>query len=134
MGQIAYSGVTERNPFNQRVLAKLQARISWMDEDSKENVSILGETENVGESTALVNLEVLPKVGSDVKIRLMDEGRTIIETFAKVIRVERDPSSPQAALSIVENIKKWRNRAVTAAQDWVTRDIQTNYVDDGWLN
>lgn len=134
MGHIAYPTFVGGTPLHQRVLAKLQAQVSWEDENSKEKVSILGTTENVGETTALVNLDILPQVGSSVKIRLMDGNNTIIETLAKVIRVERDPSKPQAALSIAENIKKWRDKALAAAQDWVSRDIKLNYEDDGWLN
>lgn len=134
MGQIAYTEFVGRTPLHQRVLARLQAQVSWEDENSNEKFSILGTTENVGETTALVNLDILPHVGSSVKIRLMDENTTIIETFAEVIRVERDPGKPQAALNIVENIKKWKDKAITAAQDWVTRDTKLNYEDDGWLN
>ncbi len=134
MGQIAYSEIADKTPLHQRVLARLQAQVSWEDENNNEKISILGTTENVGETTALVNLDILPHVGSSVKIRLMDENNTIIETSAEVIRVERDPGKPQAALNIVENIKKWKDTAITAAQDWVTRDTKLNYEDDGWLN
>ncbi len=134
MGQVAYPTFAEKSPLHQRVLARLQAQVSWEDEDGNRKVSILGTTENVGENSALVNLEILPKVGSSVKLRLINENNTIIETSAEVIRVERDPSKPQAALSIVENIKKWKESALTAAQDWVTKDIKLNYEDDGWLN
>lgn len=134
MGQIAYPTVADNSPLHQRILARLQAQVSWEDEDGNQKFSILGTTENVGENSALVNLDILPKVGSSVKIRLSDENQTIIETSAEVIRVERDPSKPQAALSIVENIKKWKDNVLTAAQDWVSRDIKLNYEDDGWLN
>ncbi|MCO6510346.1 MAG: PilZ domain-containing protein [Aridibacter famidurans] len=134
MGQLAYTGVTESLPLHKRIQARLQAQVSWVDEDSDERVSILGHTENVGESNALVNINVLPKVGSSVKLRLFDEDKHIIEIPATVIRVERDPSKPQAALAIVKNIKKWKNKVLAAAQDWVTRDLRLNYEGDDWLN
>lgn len=133
MGQIAYSTFAGKTPLHQRVAARLQAQVSWEDEASKERISILGTTENVGETSALVNLDILPHVGSSVKIRLMDENKTIIETSAEVIRVERDPGKPQVALNIIENLKKWKDKAITSAQDWATRD-KLNYEDDGWLN
>lgn len=133
MGQIAYSTFANRTPLHQRVAARLQAQVSWEDEASKERISILGTTENVGETSALINLDILPHVGSSVKIRLMDENKTIIETSAEVIRVERDPGKPLVALNIIDNIKKWKDKAITAAQDWATRD-KLNYEDDGWLN
>lgn len=134
MGQLAYTGVTESLPLHKRIQARLQAQVSWVDEDSNERVSILGHTENVGESNALVNINVLPKVGSSVKLRLFDEDKHIIEIPATVIRVERDPSKPQAALAIVKNMKKWKNKVLAAAQEWVTRDLRLNYEGDDWLN
>ncbi|HUF03260.1 MAG TPA: hypothetical protein VMM38_03715 [Aridibacter sp.] len=134
MGQLAYTGVSEALPLHKRIQARLQAQVSWVDEDSNERVSILGHTENVGESNALVNINVLPKVGSSVKLRLFDEDKHIIEIPATVIRVERDPSKPQAALAIVKNINKWKNKVLAAAQDWVTRDLRLNYEGDDWLN
>ena len=51
----------------------------------------------------------------------------------EVIRVERDPSKPMAALSVLENLKKWKNVAMTAAQAWVTRHWQLNYEEE-WVN
>ncbi len=134
MAELAYQSIAEKSPLHQRILARLQAQVSWKDETSDEKFLVFGTTENVGETSALINLDLLPKVGSSVKLRLMDEDKTIIETLAQVIRVERDPSKPQAALSIVNNLKKWQELALTAAQDWVTRDIKINYEDDGWLN
>jgi len=134
MAELAYPTFAGKSPLHQRILAKLQAQVSWKDEANNENVSILGTTENVGETGALINLDLLPKVGSRVRLRLIDEDKTIIETLAHVIRVERDPGKPQAALSIVENLKKWKEIALAAAQEWVTRDIKLNYEDDGWLN
>ena len=76
-------------------MANLTVQASWVDSDGN-NVSINGFTENVGEASALVNLEVLPPVGSEVKLRIFDEEKTIIEVPAHVIRVERDPSKPLA--------------------------------------
>jgi hypothetical protein len=113
-------------------MANLPVRATWVDE-SGETVSIDGMTENLGETSALVNLEVLPPVGSEVKLRLFDDDKTIIEVPTQVIRVERDPSKPLAALSVLENLKSWRQKALTAAQNWVTRHWQMNYEEE-WVN
>lgn len=134
MAELVYPTFAGKSPLHQRILAKLQAQVSWKDEESDETISIFGTTENVGETSALVNLHRLPKVGSSVKVRLMDKDKTIIETLAEVIRVERDPRKPQAALSVVGNIRKWKDIALKAAQDWVTNDIKINYEGDDWLN
>ena len=133
MADLSYSTIAGRTPLHQRILANLPVQASWVDEASGETISVMGLTENIGETSALVNLERLPTVGSRVKLRLIDEDKTIIEIPTEVIRVERDPSKPLAALSVVENLKKWKEKAMTAAQKWVTRNWQLNYEEE-WVN
>jgi hypothetical protein len=133
MSRLAYSTAESKSPLHQRIMANLPVRASWIDSESGETVSIEGLTENLGETSALVNLEVLPPVGSEVKLRLFDDDKTIIEVPTQVIRVERDPSKPLAALSVMENLKSWKTKALTAAQNWVTRHWQMNYEEE-WVN
>ena len=114
-------------------MANLAFEASWTDAESGERISVNGLTENLGETSALVNLETLPPVGSQIQLRIFDEEKTIIEVPAQVIRVERDPSKPLAALSILDNLKKWKMSALTAAQNWVTRNWQLNYEEE-WVN
>ena len=134
MGNLSYNdSVVGRSPLHQRILANLPVQASWVDEASGETISVMGLTENIGEASALVNLERLPSVGSRVKLRLIDEDKTIIEIPTEVIRVERDPGKPLAALSVVDNLKKWKEKAMTAAQEWVTRNWQLNYEEE-WVN
>lgn len=111
----------------------MPVKASWVDAESGETVSVEGLTENVGESSALVNLETLPPVGSEVRLKIMEENKTIVDVMTQVIRVERDPSKPMAALSVLENMKKWKNTAMAAAQKWVTRHWQLNYEEE-WVN
>ena len=111
----------------------MPVKASWIDEESGKKVNVLGTTENIGESSALVNLETLPPVGSEVKLRILDEEKTLIEVQTKVIRVERDPSKPLAALSVLANLKKWKDVAMEAAQEWVTRHWRLNYEEE-WVN
>ena len=118
---------------SERILANMKAQISWTDSASGERISVTGTTENVGESGALVNVDVLPTVGSDVKLRLIDEDKTIVEASTRVIRVERDPSRPLVALSVVKNFKRWKEKAVHAASEWVTRNLRLNYEGE-WAN
>ena len=133
MSRLGYTEVENKTPVQQRIMANLTVQASWIDAESGDTVSINGFTENLGENTALVNLEVLPPVGSEVKLRIFDEEKTIIEVPTQVIRVERDPSKPLAALSVLENLKKWKQNALTAAQNWVTRNWQLNYEEE-WVN
>ena len=133
MAQLGYSTSSYRTPLQQRIMASMPVQASWTDAVSGDTVYVDGLTENLGETSALVNLEVLPPVGSEVKLRIFDEERTVIEVLTQVIRVERDPSKPLAALSILENMKKWKQTALTAAQNWVTRHWQLNYEEE-WVN
>jgi hypothetical protein len=133
MSRLAYSTVENRTHLHQRIMASLQVEASWVDSASGDTVSVEGLTENLGETSALVNLDRLPPVGSEVTLRVFDEEKTIIEVPTQVIRVERDPSKPLAALSILENVKNWRQKALTAAQNWVQRHWQINYEEE-WVN
>ncbi|HSK72329.1 MAG TPA: hypothetical protein VK892_11570 [Pyrinomonadaceae bacterium] len=133
MARLSYSTMSHKAPLHQRIMANLPVQASWVDEASGETISVSGLTENIGESSALVNLEMLPSVGSRVNLRLLNDDETIIEIPTEVIRVERDPSKPLAALSVVDNLKKWKQKAMTAAQEWVTRNWQLNYEEE-WVN
>ncbi len=133
MSNLSYSTYTRRTPLHQRILANLPVQVSWVDEVTGETILVNGLTENIGENSALVNLETLPSVGSRVNLRVFDDEKTIIEIPTEVIRVERDPSKPLAALTVVDNLKKWKLKAMTAAQEWVTRNWQLNYEEE-WVN
>jgi hypothetical protein len=122
-----------RTSLNQRVMAKMTVVASWVDSTSGKTVKVNGVTENVGDNSTLVQLEKLPPVGSKVKLKLMQDEQAIIEVPTHVIRVERDPSKPLAALSVADNVKKWKEIAVTAAHNWVTRHWQLNYEEE-WVN
>ena len=116
-----------------RIMANLMVEASWTDTESGEKISVVGMTENLGETSALVNLETLPPVGAQVKLKIFENEKTIIEVPTQVIRVERDPSKPLAALSVMENLKKWKQDALAAAENWVTRHWQLNYEEE-WVN
>lgn len=133
MSYLEHSASTYKSPFNQRIMANLAVQASWVDTVSGETVLVNGVTENVGETSTLVNLEILPPVGSEVQLRIFEDEKTIIEVPTQVIRVERDPSQPLAALSVLENLKKWKQTVLTAAQNWVTRHWQLNYEEE-WVN
>ncbi|MGE3468236.1 MAG: hypothetical protein AB7J13_15060 [Pyrinomonadaceae bacterium] len=107
MAEVEYATSSYKTPLHHRIIASMPVRASWIDEKSGETISVEGMTENVGETSALVNLETLPPVGCEVRLRILEENRTIIDVQTQVIRVERDPSKPMAALTILENMKKW---------------------------
>lgn len=133
MSQIEYATSSYKTPMHHRILAHMPVQASWVDEESGKKIKVQGVTENLGENSALVNLETLPPVGCEVKLRILDEDKTIIEVSTEVIRVERDPSKPLAALTVLQNLKKWKTTAMEAAQEWVTRHWQLNYEEE-WVN
>lgn len=93
-----------------RYVVSLPVRAEWDDEGSGEHIVVEGETENVGPAGALVHLEHLPSVGSRVQLAVLDEneGSTKIQTVAEVLRVERNPVQPLAALQLMNASDEWR--------------------------
>src|SRR5580765_8303891 len=108
MAHVEYSESSYKSPLHHRILANMPVQASWVDAESGKTVKVDGITENLGENSTLVNLETLPPVGSQVKLRNLEEYKPIIEVSTRVIRVERDPSKPLAALTVLENLKKWK--------------------------
>ena len=133
MSQVEYATSSYKTPLHHRILASMPVVAIWVDAESGETIKVEGLTENVGENSALVNLEILPPVGCEVRLKIMNEKKAIIDVPTRVIRVERDPSKPMAALSVLDNLKKWKNTAMTAAEEWVTRHWQLNYEEE-WVN
>ncbi len=133
MSRLAYSSVENKGHLQHRITASLMVQASWVDAETENITFVEGVTENLGENSALVNLNILPPVGSEVKLRVYSEEETIIEVLTAVIRVERDPSKPLAALSIMDNLEEWKTDALTAAQNWVTRNWELNYEEE-WIN
>ncbi|NNE66598.1 MAG: hypothetical protein HKN33_08520, partial [Pyrinomonadaceae bacterium] len=97
-------------------------------------ITVYGSTHNLSSNSALVELEVLPPVGQEILLTLFDGKKELISIESHVIRVERDPAKPKAALSIGKDIDKWQEIVIPAAQEWVTNDIKLNYEGDDWLN
>ena len=91
-----------------RYMVHIAVRAEWDDERSGEHVVVEGETENIGPQGTLVHLERLPEVGSRVRIIVPDaEGRTV-EAVAEVLRLERNPVQPLAALQLLGETDEWR--------------------------
>jgi len=93
-----------------RYVVSLPVRAEWDDEGSGEHVVVEGETENVGPAGALVHLEHLPDVGSRVQLAVLDEneGSTKLQAVVEVLRVERNPVQPLAALQLMNASDEWR--------------------------
>jgi hypothetical protein len=91
-----------------RYVISLPVRAEWDDDASGEHIIVDGSTENVGPTGALVHLDQLPDVGSRVQIAVMREGAPQVSAVAEVLRIERNPAQPLAALQLMNANDEWR--------------------------
>ena len=91
-----------------RYLASLLVRAEWDTEEGKHIVAE-GTTENVGPEGALVHLQrELPDVGSRVQLVVLSEDGMKLQVVTEVLRVERNPGHPLAALQLLDAGDEWR--------------------------
>ena len=91
-----------------RYVAAFPVRAEW---DTSDGVHIVAEgaTENVGPEGTLIHFQrELPPVGGRVNLRVLGEDGEKLSVIAEVIRLERNPSHPQAALQLVGESDEWR--------------------------
>jgi PilZ domain len=92
----------------QRYLASLPVRAEWETEEGKLIVAE-GKTENVGPEGALVHLQRdLPEVGSRVQLMVLSEDGHKLAVVTEVLRIERNPAHPLAALQLLDATEEWR--------------------------
>ena len=117
-----------------RYFVHITVRAEWDDEKSGEHVVVDGETENVGPSGALVHLERLPLVGSRVQLNVLEEEephvRVRLSAVAEVLRVERNPVQPLAALQLLNASDEWVGLVWEPASTWERDHAQHEYEDD----
>jgi hypothetical protein len=91
-----------------RYLASFEVRAEW-DEPDGDHVVAEGVTENVGPEGTLIHLpRKLPAVGSRVVLEVHGEDGKRLEVVAEVLRIERNPSHPLAAFSLVGETEEWK--------------------------
>ena len=91
-----------------RYLVNLPVRAEWDDDESGRHVIAEGETENVGPEGALVHLHELPNVGSRIQLYVTGEKGLQLQAVAEVLRLERNPAQPLAALQLLDATDEWR--------------------------
>jgi len=91
-----------------RYMISLPVRAEWDDDASGKHIIVEGATENVGPMGALVHLEQLPDVGSRVQIAVLKQGAPEVSAVAEVLRIERNPAQPLAALQLMNASDEWR--------------------------
>jgi hypothetical protein len=91
-----------------RYLASFEVRAEW-DEPDGAHVLSEGITENVGPEGTLVHLpRKLPDVGSRVRLEVQGEDGTKLQVIAEVLRIERNPGHPLAALQLLGETDEWK--------------------------
>lgn len=103
-----------------RYLASLEIKAEW-DEPSGTHVVTEGMTENVGPEGTLVHLpRQLPQVGSTVRLEVSGETGEKLQVIAEVLRIERHPGHPLAALQLVGETDEWKGLVWEPAAPRVT--------------
>jgi len=83
-------------------------RAEW-DEPGGAHILSEGTTENVGPEGTLVHLpRRLPDVGSRVRLEVQGGDGKKLQVVAEVLRIERDPGHPLAALQLLGETDEWR--------------------------
>src|ERR687897_3946087 len=103
-----------------RYLATFEVRAEW-DEPGGTHIVAQGMTENVGPEGTLVHLpQKLPAVGSRVRLEVQSEDGKKLQVVAEVLRIERNPGHPLAALQLLGETDEWKGLIWEAAAPRVT--------------
>ena len=102
------SSFTAEQRTGPRYMIKLPVRAEWDDDASGKHVVVEGETENVGPQGALVHLSQLPNVGGRVQLMVVGAQGMELQAVAEVLRIERNPAQPLAALQLIDATDEWR--------------------------
>ncbi len=98
-----------------RYLAAFEVRAEW-DEPGGSHIVAQGMTENVGPEGTLVHLpQKLPQVGSRVRLEIQSEDGKKLQVVAEVLRIERNPGHPLAALQLLGETEEWKGLIWEAA-------------------
>jgi len=109
-----------------RYVAAFPIRAEWDTEDGVHIVSE-GETENIGPEGTLVHLlRELPPVGSRVSLLVLGEDGEKLRVIAEVLRIERNPGHPQAALQLLGETDEWRGIV------WKEAEIKMHEAEDDY--
>lgn len=91
-----------------RYLEALEVRVEW-DETDGTHIVTEGTTENVGPQGTLVHLpRRLPEVGGRVQLEVQDPDGKRLLVVTEVLRIERNPGHPLAALQLLDGADEWQ--------------------------
>jgi hypothetical protein len=103
-----------------RYLAALEVRAEW-DETDGTHIVTEGITENIGPEGTLVHLpRRLPQVGGRVSLEVHDPDGKALLVVTEVLRIERNPGYPLAALQLLDQSDEWKGLIWETAAPRVT--------------
>ncbi len=121
---------TMENRTGPRYLTSLLVRAEWDAEDGTHYVEE-GTTENVGPEGALVHLQRdLPDVGSRVQLKILSDEGEKLSVVTEVLRLERNPGHPLAALQLINGSDEWRGLVWEPAAPQVSQPDDEEEDDD----
>ena len=113
-----------------RYLAALEVRAEW-DESDGAHVVAEGMTENIGPEGTLVHLpRRLPEVGGRVRLEVQSEDGNKLLVVTEVLRIERNPGHPLAALQLLDQADEWRGLIWEPSKPRVTASLAENEEDE----
>ena len=113
-----------------RYLAALEVRAEW-DESDGAHVVTEGMTENIGPEGTLVHLpRRLPEVGGRVQLEVQGENGNKLLVITEVLRIERNPGHPLAALQLLDQTDEWRGLIWGPSKPRVTAPLSANEEDE----
>jgi len=108
-----------------RYLVTFEVRAEW-DEPDGSHILSEGTIENVGPEGTLVHLpRRLPEVGSRVRLEVQGEDGKKLQVVAEVLRIERNPGHPLAALQLMGETDEWRGLIWEPAAPRVAAPVTT---------
>src|SRR5678809_1163057 len=114
-----------------RYLASLEVKAEW-DANDGQHVVAEGITENVGPEGTLVHLpRHLPDVGSRVRLEVLGGTGEKLQVIAEVLRIERHPGHPLAALQLLGETDEWKGLVWEPAAPRITPPPAPEGEDEG---
>lgn len=112
-----------------RYVISFPIRVEWKDENGKDLIEE-GLTENISVGGTLIHLpRLLPNVGSEVSLTVLENPKNEVTVKAQVLRLERNAAHPQAALMLTDRKEVWEKEVWAMAGDVIAAQEPEKWED-----